>query len=219
MFTGIIEETGSVEAIQSGSKSIRLTVSGPLTSQDTHLGDSISINGCCLTVVSIQGSKLDFEAVPETMNRTNLGSLRLGSQVNLERAVRLDQRLGGHIVQGHVDAVGTIMSIVAVENAHVVTISAGSEILKYIVEKGSITVDGISLTVASLGTDRFTVWIIPHTWSATSLSGRKVGESLNLEVDILAKYIERLMTFARPESDTLTDSLVAAGYMEQAIAV
>ena len=219
MFTGIIEETGIVVAIKSGTDSIRLTISAALVSSDAHLGDSISINGCCLTVIYITECNLGFEAVPETMHRTSLSQLRVGSIVNLERAVRADARLGGHIVQGHVDGVGTLLSMHESDNARVLTISAGPDILKYVVEKGSISLDGISLTVASADMDRFTVWIIPHTWQVTSLSARKVGDILNLEVDVIAKYVERLLTFAQPKSDNLIQSLVAAGYLEQEIAV
>ena len=219
MFTGIIEETGSIAAIISGANSVRLTISGELISSDARLGDSISVNGCCLTVVAISGTSLEFEAVPETMHRTGLNQLRVGSTVNLERAVKAEQRLGGHIVQGHVDGVGSLLSAQQNDNARILTVSAGPEIMKYVVEKGSIALDGISLTVAVALQDQFTVWIIPHTWEATSLSTRKVGDRLNIEVDVIAKYVERLMTFAKPETDSLTHSLVAAGYLEQEIVV
>ena len=219
MFTGIIEELGAVTALQTGTDSVRLTVGCPIVSSDAKLGDSIAINGCCLTVVRNTDGKLDFEAVPETMHRTSLGQLRIGSVVNLERAVLVNQRLGGHIVQGHVDGTGILSSIQVNDNARILTIAADRSILKYIAEKGSVALDGISLTVAGVDEVSFNVWIIPHTWEVTSLRDRHTEDSLNIEVDVLAKYVESLMKFAGPRTNSLEESLIRAGYLEQNIAV
>ncbi|MEP6754684.1 MAG: riboflavin synthase [Chthonomonadales bacterium] len=219
MFTGIIEELGKVATLQAGAESVRLTVDCPLVSSDAHLGDSIGINGCCLTIVRISGALLDFEAVPETMRRTSLGQLKVGSPVNLERAVTVNQRIGGHIVQGHVDGTGTLTSVVVNDNARILTISAGPEIMKYIAAKGSVALDGISLTIAGVDDHHFNVWIIPHTWEATTLSERRSGDLLNIEVDVLAKYVESILKFATPEKNSLEESLIKAGYLEQNIAV
>jgi riboflavin synthase len=193
MFTGLVEEVGSVIGVRRLGDASRLALSAPRISADVQIGDSVSINGVCLTAVVVAGPRLEFDAVAETLRRSTLGELRVGDRVNLERAMSAGARFGGHIVQGHVDAVGSVQSIVPEANSRRVSIAAPTELLRYVVEKGSITVDGISLTVADLDAGSFAVAVIPHTWSATTLGLRRVGDHVNLEADILAKYVERLL--------------------------
>lgn len=193
MFTGIIEEVGSVARVERGTGVTRLTVEGSLVATDSAVGDSIAINGTCLTVVRREGPQLTFEAVPETLSRTNLGELQPGSAVNLERALAASGRLAGHIVQGHVDGVGTLQAITPEHESWRITVTVPPPLRRYLVEKGSVALDGISLTVASLTDEGFTVAIIPHTWQATTLHGRRSGDRVNLETDVLAKYVERLL--------------------------
>ncbi len=212
MFTGIVEEVGKVVSIQHGASSARLTIEAVICSQETRLGDSISINGCCLTVVGISGSNLSFDAVPETMKRTSLGKLSAGSGVNLERALAVGSRLGGHFVQGHVDGTGTLVSVTVNDNAHILRIGAPSNLLHYLIEKGSVALDGISLTVAEVNNDYFSVWIIPHTFANTTLGSRRVGDSLNVEVDLLAKYVEKLISGQKQNAGITIETLVNAGY-------
>jgi len=171
----------------------RLALSAPRIGPGVQVGDSVSINGVCLTAVVVASARIEFDAIAETLRRSNLGELRVGDRVNLERAMSAGARFGGHIVQGHVDAVGTVQSIVPEANSQRVSIAAPAGLLRFVVEKGSITVDGISLTVAALDAGSFTVAIIPHTWSATTIGLRRVGDRVNLEADILAKYVERLL--------------------------
>ncbi len=176
-----------------GEQSGRLTVSAPTTSMDSKIGDSIAINGCCLTVVAREGDRLRFDVVPETLARTNLGRLLPGDAVNLERPLAVGARLGGHFVQGHIDGIGTIRSLTPQENAIIMEIGVPPELSRYIVPKGSIAVDGVSLTVAEARADGFTVWVIPHTREVTTLGRRQVGDPVNLECDLLGKYVERLL--------------------------
>ncbi len=190
MFTGIVEEAGEVVAIKPGRKSTELVVRARLTARR---GGSIAVNGACLTVVGKRGRLLRFDVLNETIRRTNFGELRAGSLVNLERPLRADARLDGHFVQGHVDATGRVRRWEKVGKDYVLEVAAPRALMKYIVEKGSIAVDGISLTVAGLGRDWFRVWIIPHTRAVTNLRARRVGDAVNLEVDILAKYVERVL--------------------------
>jgi riboflavin synthase len=192
MFTGIIEEIGRVTRVERGGVT-RLTIAGPQVASDARVGDSIAVNGACLTVTRSDGEALSFEAVPETLSRTNLGELQAGSRVNLERALAAGARLAGHIVQGHVDGVGTIQSIEAEQDSWRITVAVPAPLRRYLVEKGSVAMDGISLTVASLTEDGFTVAIVPHTWTATTIHERRRGDRVNLETDILAKYVERLL--------------------------
>jgi len=203
MFTGIVEEVGRVARVERGTDVTRLAVTGPLVATDAAVGDSIAINGTCLTVIQREGSELSFEAVPETLSRTNLGELQPGSAVNLERALAATGRLAGHIVQGHVDGVGTIQAIVLDQDSWWITVAVPPALRRYLVEKGSVAVDGISLTVASLTEEGFTVAIIPHTWQATTLHDRRPGDRVNLETDVLAKYVERLLMSddRRPTTD------------------
>lgn len=193
MFTGIIEEVGSVASIRKGAHSCVLTVNASRILEDVHLGDSIATNGVCLTVTSFTSHSFSADVMHETLNRSSLGSLHIGSPVNLERAMLAGGRFGGHIVSGHIDGVGTISSIKEDDNAVWYTVEAPSNILRYIIEKGSITLDGISLTVAKVTNSNFSVSIIPHTRAQTNLASKKVGDVLNLENDLVGKYVERLM--------------------------
>ena len=193
MFTGIIEEVGSVASIRKGAHSCVLTVNASRVLEDVHLGDSIATNGVCLTVTSFTSHSFSADVMHETLNRSSLGSLHIGSPVNLERAMLAGGRFGGHIVSGHIDGVGTISSIKEDDNAVWYTVEAPSSILRYIIEKGSIALDGISLTVAKVTNSNFSVSIIPHTRAQTNLASKKVGDVLNLENDLVGKYVERLM--------------------------
>ena len=199
MFTGIVEELGTVRAVTPNAGGARIQITAKVVLDDAELGASIAVNGCCLTVVELLDDGWAADAVTETLDRTSLGSLTAGAPVNLERPVRLADRLGGHIVQGHVDGVGTLRERVAWPDGSTrMTFAASAELLRYVVEKGSITVDGISLTVAALD-DRpdqatFDVAVIPHTLAVTTLGTKAPGDPVNLEVDVLAKYVERLLT-------------------------
>ena len=193
MFTGIIEETGLIQSIKKGSRSCVLTIGCSTVLENTKIGDSIAVNGVCLTVTTLGTSYFTADAMPETLNRSSLGELGPGSTVNLERAMAANGRFGGHIVSGHIDGTGRITEIVRDDNAVWYTVSAGVEILRYIVEKGSITIDGISLTVASVDEKAFKVSIIPHTQKVTALHEKKTGSVVNLECDIIGKYVEKLL--------------------------
>lgn len=194
MFTGIVEELGTVRAITPNEGGARIEIDASTVLTDAVLGASIAVNGCCLTVVEFTDTWWAADAVTETLDRTALGSLRAGSPVNLERPVRLEDRLGGHIVQGHVDGVGTLVARDALPDGSTrMRFAVPAGLLRYIVEKGSITVDGISLTVASLQDDGFDIAVIPHTLSVTTLGPKAPGDPVNLEVDVLAKYVERLL--------------------------
>lgn len=194
MFTGIIEEIGTVKFIKKASASAQLGISCKRILDDVHLGDSIAVNGVCLTVTSFDNSGFTADVMHETLNRSSLGSLGTGSPVNLERAMTANGRFGGHIVSGHIDGTGTISKLTKDENAIWFRINCGDNLLRYIMEKGSIAIDGISLTVAKVHDDGFAVSIIPHTLSETIL-GTKTGDIVNLENDCIGKYIERLMGF------------------------
>ncbi len=201
MFTGIIEEKGKVEAVAKGSNSAVITITAGKVLKDTKIGDSIAVNGVCLTVTSISGSKFSADVMAETLRRSSLGSLKHGSRVNLERAMAANGRFGGHIVSGHIDGVGVISSFEKEDNAVWVEIETPAKILRYIVEKGSITIDGISLTVAKLTDSSFAVSVIPHTGEETTLLNKKPGDIVNLENDIVGKYVERLMSFKTDDKD------------------
>ncbi len=200
MFTGLVEERGTIVSVDELSDSVRLTVRGPLVTSDAGHGDSISVNGVCLTVVANDSGAFTADVMRETLVRSSLGSLGAGDQVNLERAARLDARIGGHLVQGHVDGTAEVEAISPSENWTVVRFSLPYELARYVVEKGSITVDGVSLTVVEAGDDYFTVSLIPETLSATTLGSRAVGDLVNLEVDAIAKYVERLMQWSNRDS-------------------
>ncbi|MFI2032084.1 riboflavin synthase [Streptomyces buecherae] len=205
MFTGIVEELGEIAAIEElgeadpttpgavTADSARLRIRGPLVTADAKHGDSIAVNGVCLTVVEAADGEFTADVMAETLRRSSLGALGPGSPVNLERPMALGGRLGGHLVQGHVDGTGVITERVPGERWEVVTISLPPDLVRYVVDKGSITVDGISLTVVEAGADHFTVSLIPTTLALTTLGGKRVGDPVNLEVDVLAKYVERLL--------------------------
>ena len=195
MFTGIIEDVGTVKGIQRGAKSVILTISSAKIVEGVRIGDSIAVNGICLTATTVSGDAFTADVMPETMKRTSLGELKPGSSVNLERAMPADGRFGGHIVSGHIDGTGVIKDITREDNAVWYTIGADSTILKYIVEKGSIAIDGISLTVAYVDDNVFKVSIIPHTLKETILGMKKIGDKVNLENDIIGKYVEKLLSF------------------------
>jgi riboflavin synthase len=189
-----VEELGVVEALEDQGDAIRLTVRGPHVTVDARLGDSISVNGCCLTVAARDGQTFTADVMRETLDKTSLGVLEPGSRVNLERAVTAQTRLGGHIVQGHVDGTGQVLSRTPSEHWELVEISLPGELARYLVDKGSITVDGISLTVVTAGPASFTVSLIPETLARTTLGVKQEGDPVNLEVDVIAKYVERLIT-------------------------
>ena len=201
MFTGIVEEIGHVKGIRRGAKSITLQIEASEVLDGTVVGDSIATNGVCLTVTSldrleVRGERLgtfSADVMPETMNRTSLGMLKPGSPVNLERALTLNSRLGGHIVSGHIDGVGRVTKKQQDDNALWLWIGCDTCIMRYIIEKGSITIQGVSLTVAKVTATEFAVSLIPHTQGATTLHTLKVGDTVNLENDVIAKYVERLM--------------------------
>lgn len=194
MFTGIIEEIGTIKSISHGAKSCTLEIEAKTVLEDTIVGDSIATNGVCLTVTSINNGAYTADVMPETISRTSLSQLKKGSKVNLERALTLNKRLGGHIVSGHVDGTGRISRRYNDDNALWLWIDCAQDIMRYIVEKGSITIQGISLTVAKVEQSAFAVSLIPHTQEATTLHNAKVGDIVNLENDVIAKYVERLMT-------------------------
>ena len=193
MFTGIVEELGHVVSLAHGPDSAVVKIRGPLVTADAAPGASIAVNGICLTVVELDADSFCVDVMAETLRRTCLGELTPGSPVNLERAVAVGDRLGGHLVQGHVDGTGTILARQPGDRWEVVTISLPGELARYVVEKGSITVDGVSLTIAGLDDASFQVSLIPTTLALTTLGTKQVGEPVNLEVDVLAKYVERLL--------------------------
>lgn len=197
MFTGIVEETGTVANVRPTVKTIQLLVRAKVCGRGTKVGDSIAVNGCCLTVVKTSargGSRLlQFDLLRETWERTNLRYASAGSLVNLERSLPVNGRLGGHFVTGHIDGVGRIIRWERAGQDHVLDIAAPSEVMRYVVFKGSIAVDGISLTVAGAKPKSFRIWIIPNTHAVTALRGRKVGDALNLEADLLGKYVEKML--------------------------
>ncbi|HWI42523.1 MAG TPA: riboflavin synthase [Nocardioides sp.] len=191
MFTGIVEELGTIEAVEDQGDAIRLTVACATVLEDAGLGDSIAVNGCCLTVAERTATHWTADVMAETLAKTNIGGLRAGDRVNLERAVTADKRLGGHIVQGHVDAVGEVVSRTPSEHWEVVEVAMPAELGRYLVDKGSITVDGTSLTVVEAGESTFTVSLIPETLARTTLGFRQPGDRVNLEVDVIAKHVAK----------------------------
>ncbi len=193
MFTGIVEELGSVVSAEDQGDAIRLTIGAGMVLDGTGLGDSIAVNGCCLTVAERGSGTWTADVMQETLDKTSLAGAAPGDRVNLERAVTVDKRLGGHIVQGHVDGVGEIISRSPSEHWELVEISLPSDLSRYLVDKGSITVDGVSLTVVTAYDDRFTVSLIPETLARTTLGTRQRGDRVNLEVDVIAKHVEKLL--------------------------
>ncbi|MDB6122893.1 MAG: ribE [Pedosphaera sp.] len=200
MFTGIVEETGTIEQIKPTAKSIELAVRAKVCARGLKLGDSVAVNGCCLTAVKISSGKkgklIHFDLLQESWNRTNLQFAKVGSLVNLERSLLVGGRMGGHFVTGHIDGTGNIIRWERAGSDHVLEIAAPPEVMRYVIFKGSITVDGISLTVAQVGKKSFRVWIIPHTHEVTALRERSVGDAVNLEADLLGKYVRQFVSEA-----------------------
>lgn len=199
MFTGLIEEIGIMESAVKGEKSMKLTIKAKKVLENVNLGDSISTNGVCLTVASFTNNSFTVDVMPETMRKTNLGKLQKGSPVNLERALKLSDRLGGHIVSGHIDGTGTIKEYKDEDNATWLTVETSSNVIKYIIPKGSVAIDGTSLTVVDTDRNSFRVSLIPVTKEETILLKKKTGDEVNLECDIVGKYIERFLTFKGDE--------------------
>jgi len=201
MFTGIIEETGAVERIKPAANSIELTVRADKCARGLKIGDSLAVNGCCLTAVKLsrrgKNRFVQFDLLQETWQRTNLQFAKPGSLVNLERPLRTNAELGGHFVTGHIDGIGRIIRWERSGQDHVLDIAAPPEVMRYVIPKGSIAVDGISLTVASVKKKDFRIWIIPHTYEVTALRDRKVGDAVDLEADLLGKYVEKFMSAPR----------------------
>ncbi|WP_411679897.1 riboflavin synthase [Clostridium thailandense] len=220
MFTGLVEEIAEILSVSTGEKSASLTIKSKKILEDVKLGDSIAVNGVCLTVTSFDKGCFTVDVMPETMRKSNLGKLVKNSKVNLERAMQLGARFGGHIVSGHIDGIGKVINMKNEDIATWVTIGADFHLLKYIVMKGSVTIDGISLTVAELGDTFFKVSLIPHTKEEANIYEKKVGDEVNIECDIVGKYIERLLFIkdreekeSRRESRVTEDLLKEYGFM------
>lgn len=208
MFAGIVEEMGAVKALEKTLSGTRLTILAKVVMDDLPIGASVSVNGACLTVVKRDEKEFSADVSPETLTVTNLGQLAAGSPVNLERAMKLNERIGGHLVAGHVDGVGTIRERHQEGNGTVITIEASSEIFRYCIQKGSITVDGVSLTINEVSGRSFSVMIIPHTAKVTTLGIKQAGDTVNLESDLIGKYVERLLQERGqlpPKSETVID--------------
>lgn len=215
MFTGIVEEIGKVQNVKKNVKSFVLTIEGNKIFEDINIGDSISVNGVCLTVTTFTNNAFTVDVMNETISRSSLRQLKNGSHVNLERAMPANGRFGGHIVSGHIDGTGKIIKIEKDDNAIWYTIAVKDNLMKYIVEKGSIAIDGISLTIAKVTEDNFSVSIIPHTAQETILSHRSVGDIVNIENDVIGKYVEKLITYEKNkkvESNITMDFLMKSGF-------
>ncbi|EGD48454.1 riboflavin synthase, alpha subunit [Ruminiclostridium papyrosolvens DSM 2782] len=209
MFTGIVEEMGSVKNIVYGSSSIKLSIECTTVIEGTVKGDSIAVNGICLTVTELGGNWFTADVMPETMRKTGLEKLKPGKKVNLERALRLADRLGGHIVSGHIDGTGIITELKKEDNAVLITITAPEQIMKYIVQKGSVSLDGTSLTIAELTSSTFTVSLIPLTRGFTILGSKSIGDRVNIECDIIGKYVEKMLKGEPLESEPSRSNLSA----------
>ncbi|MDW7668496.1 MAG: riboflavin synthase [Bacillota bacterium] len=207
MFTGLIEEVGEITSVTRRGNSAQITVKAPSILQNSKVGDSISTNGVCLTVTEKTSNTYTVDVMPETMNRSNFKNLKYGSKVNVERALKVGDRLDGHMVSGHVDGLGIIIDFREDDNAVWITLKADKNLLKYIVEKGSIAIDGTSLTVAYVDDQSFKVSIIPHTGEATTLLNKKIGDEVNLECDMVGKYIEKLLNFKKEETKNTNQGL------------
>lgn len=216
MFTGIVEETGRIRQIRRAAKSVELEIAGRLVLEGSRPGDSIAVNGICLTVTRLGADWFSADAMPETLERSSLGSLAAGSRVNLERALRLSDRLGGHLVSGHVDGVGRIMRIRQNEIAWEYRVGLDAGLLRYVALKGSVALDGISLTVSALGKEFFEVSVIPHTIQATNLSDKREGSVINVECDMIAKHLERLLSGQQGTARGLDIAFLAEhGFLEE----
>lgn len=212
MFTGIIEELGKISLLEKHSAGAKIKVSANIVTNQTNEGDSISVNGVCLTALEITANSFSADVSNETLNRSTLDKLKVGSTVNLERAVTPTTRLGGHIVQGHVDARGKFLSANQEGDFWTVRIGFPKEIGQYLVYKGSISVEGISLTIANLTDEHFEIAVIPKTWELTNLSTLKNGDAVNLEADVIAKYVERIMTYGKKQDGLTMEKLIELGY-------
>lgn len=215
MFTGIIEEIGTVKNIVKGSRSIKLAIAAKKVLENTNLGDSIAVNGVCLTVTALGRDGFTADVMPESMSKTNMGALKPGDRVNLERALTLASRLGGHIVSGHIDGTGEIIAMEKDDNAVRVTLTSVPKVMKYIVPEGSVALDGVSLTVAQLGENDFTVSLIPHTAQVTTLLDKKVGDRLNIENDVVGKYVERLLSFSDKNAAAEKKSAISLSFLRE----
>ncbi len=212
MFTGIIEEVGTIQSLRKGTHSATFTISAKEILHDVKLGDSISVNGVCLTVAEFTSNSFHADVMHETLNRSSLGDLKIGSSVNLERAMAMGSRFGGHIVSGHIDGTGVITKVKKDDNAIWYTIRTTPAIMRYIIEKGSIAVDGISLTVANITPNDFSVSIIPHTAQHTNLREKGIGSTVNLEVDCIGKYVEKLLGQPKQNSNITKEFLLKFDY-------
>jgi riboflavin synthase len=212
LFTGIVEEVGKIAEARRGASTTRLSVQAGPMANSVDVGHSVSVSGVCLTVTAKFGIRLAFDVVAETLNRTTLRMARIGDAVNLERALSVGGRVGGHFVLGHVDGVGKVASVTERGNAKVIRVSASPEIMRMMVPKGSVAVDGVSLTVADVEDESFTVWIIPHSFRNTTFRERREGEAVNIEVDILGKYVDRLMGVHIEDSGLTAAKLAAGGF-------
>jgi riboflavin synthase len=213
MFTGIIEEIGTIRSVLQGTRSVCLTIGAEKVTEDLKIGDSINTNGICLTIVSFNRGAFSADVMPETLRRTNLRHLTTGGKVNLERAMKLNDRLGGHLVSGHIDGTGTIRKTWEEDNALWFNIAAESKILKYIAEKGSVALDGISLTVARVDDSSFDVSVIPHTQTVTTIPEKKAGDIINIECDLIAKYLEKVAGSGRNRSNITLEFLAEQGFV------
>lgn len=214
MFTGIIEEVGRIQTIKRGARSAVLQIAANTVTADLHIGDSVAVNGVCLTATSVSPQGFAADAMPETLGRSNLGALAPGSPVNLERAAQLGGRLGGHIVSGHIDCCATITGIQRDDNALWLTLAAPRDMLRYVIEKGSVALDGVSLTVARVDDTGFAVSLIPHTAAATTFAARRVGDTVNLECDIIGKYVEKLLLCkAKNDTDNTSNGGITAEFL------
>lgn len=213
IFTGIVEELGILKNMQKGARSSQLNIQAEVVLGGLHVGDSIAVDGVCLTVVSFDRSSFVADVMPETLEKTTLCQLRPGQRVNLERALQVGDRLGGHLVQGHVDGIGTIRQQSVLDIATLISIAAPREVLRYCVHKGSITVDGISLTITGVDRDVFSVSLIPHTYRNTTMGFKKVGDPVNLETDIIGRYIEKYLHEGREEGNISVGFLAENGFI------
>jgi len=215
MFTGIIEGLGAIAAVRPAGSGKRLTVAADFDLSGTRVGDSISVSGACLTAVAIAGRQFEVDVSPETLARTTLGSVRVGERVNLERALRLSDRIDGHLVSGHTDGTGTIDTREAAGNAVIVTVAVAEALTRYMIVKGSVAVDGVSLTINRLDPERFSASIIPHTAALTTIGLKRTGERVNIEVDLIGKYVEKfLANQPRPPAGVSMELLAKAGYIK-----
>lgn len=215
MFTGIVEEMGSIERIVGGSQASIVTIRASKVLTDAHLGDSIAVNGVCLTVTSFSGDRFTVDVMPETMRNTNLGSLKRGDQVNLERALAVGSRLGGHLVSGHVDGTGSIVERRKHANAVLFRIQTDAALLRYMIPRGSVTIDGISLTLVEVNEHDFSVSIIPHTLEHTCLDDKMQGDTVNLECDLIGKYVERLLSVRVEQPGEKGQSRLTADFLRE----